>query len=80
MKIKVAVGCHGYDGPDLFFVVVECSQEQYDNGEHYVAAQEVVTENNEVDGPFWCVDENDPAKAVLGLCGFWETALEVWIG
>jgi hypothetical protein len=73
-KVKVAVGCTGHNGPDLFFVVVDCTQEQYDNGEHYEAAQGIVMENNYVGGPYWCVDENDPAKAVLTLCADWNQA------
>lgn len=73
-KVKVAVGCEGHNGPDLYFVVVDCTNEQYNEGKHYEAARGIVEENYEVGGPFWCVDQADPAKAVLTLCADWNTA------
>jgi hypothetical protein len=72
LVIKCAVGCQGGDGPELHFVRVQCTQEQYENGEHYEAASEYVTDDHNVGGPFWVVDENDPAKDVLILCNWWD--------
>ena len=71
--IKVCVGCESTNGPDLFFVKVECTDEQYENGVHYMIALDWVRENHEVDGPYWVCDENDPAKAVMDLFN-WDTA------
>lgn len=71
--IKVIVGCESEKGKDLFFVKVEATQEQIDAGLHYDAAEGIIQENYEVEGPFWSADETDPCAAVF--CHFeWETA------
>lgn len=69
--IRMCVGCQTGNGPDLMFVKVECSQEQYEQGEHYQFAVGWVEENT--DGtPCWACDENDPGKAVIQLCDNWD--------
>jgi hypothetical protein len=72
LKFCVAVGGESCNGPDLVFVIVEATPNQHENGEHYLAAQEFAKEQG-LDGPFWCVDHQDPAKAVLKLFE-WKTA------
>lgn len=79
--VKVVVACEGLDGRDLFFVKVECTQEQYDrittedhNNEHFDIARDWVRENFEVAGPYWECDEFDPcANALMGIFE-WDTA------
>ena len=72
--VKVVVTGVGYDGPDLYFVKVVCSQEKYDNGDHYEAAKNWVGENFlNVDNISWACDDKDPAKAVLTLFN-WDKA------
>jgi hypothetical protein len=45
-------------GPGLFPIKVECSQKEYDNGEHYAVA-ESAAELKRYEGPFVVIDEND---------------------
>ena len=66
MVIKCVVACYNAAGePDFYFCKVACTQEEYDNGDHYgkaVAAaldagygeQFVVFDEN--DGPAWLFD------------------------
>jgi len=64
--IKCAVFSINSNGePDIFFCKVKCSQEQYDNGEHYEKAKELAEENSY--DPVLACDENDPAGAVMQL-------------
>lgn len=72
ITVRCAVGCHGCDGPELLFVRVVCSQEQYEDGVHYETAAEGISEDLHLDGPFWVTDENDPAGIVMTLCKDWE--------
>ncbi len=63
MKIKCAVSCRSADGTPTFFpTIVHCSQEKYDNGEHYEIADAVAYAYgyetghlvyDENDGPTW---------------------------
>ena len=61
--------------PDLFFVKVRCTQEQYDNGAHYVRAK-AAAESAGYE-PFLAYDEQDSAgRAMLPLFE-WKTASTV---
>jgi hypothetical protein len=72
--VKVVVAGVGYEGPDLYFVKVVCSQEKYDNGDHYEVAKNWVGENFlNVDNINWACDDKDPAKAVMNLFN-WDRA------
>lgn len=72
MIVNMVVAAQGFAGPDLYFCKVECSQEQYDNGEHYDAAHSAAKKNG-YDGSMVAFDENDPPKAMFGLFN-WESA------
>ncbi|MFA7219056.1 MAG: hypothetical protein WC119_00830 [Synergistaceae bacterium] len=63
MKVKCTVACVNANGePDFHFVTVKCTQEQYDNGDHYDAAkQDAEKEGYE---PFLAYDENDPLMSM----------------
>ena len=65
--VKVVVAGEGHDGPNLYSVKVACSQDQYDNGNHYEAAKDYVSQIFLVDRISWACDENDPAKDVLNM-------------
>jgi hypothetical protein len=72
-KIKCVVSVVDSNGsPDFHFVIVECTEEQYNNDEHYDAAK-----NDAADigyEPYLAYDEFDNAgKAMLSLFN-WETA------
>ena len=65
-EIKCAVFALNAGGePDLFFCQVNCSEDQYRNGEHYSRAKYLAEENGY--DPFLACDENDPAGDVLQL-------------
>lgn len=79
MILRCIVACQGGEGPDLFFVKVECTQEEYDCGDHYDKAIEAAKEQN-YDEPMVAFDEKDHAgKAMLGLFE-WDTASTVIVG
>lgn len=56
--IKCVVACHGGDGPTFCYVVVNCTQEQYDDGQHYEVAKDHARDMN-FDGPMVVYDEHD---------------------
>lgn len=59
--------------PDLYFVIISCSEEQYNNGDHYQYT-ELCAMDEGYEGPFVCFDENDSAgKALLHLFA-WNTS------
>ena len=72
--VKVMVACSNASGePDFYFVKVRCTQEQYDNGDHYDAAKDAASERD-YEGAMVAFDENDSAgKAMLPLF-VWESA------
>jgi len=71
---RMMVACHDSGGmPDLYFCKVRCSNEQYNDGEHYALASRKAEENC-YEGPFVSFCEDDAAgKAMLDLFE-WETA------
>lgn len=75
-EVKCIVAAHNANGePDLFFVIVRCTEDQYDNGDHYAAANDFA-ETQGYD-PALAYDEDDSAgRAMLGLFD-WQTASSV---
>ena len=72
MIVKCLVACETGNGPDIVFVQVDCTQEQYDHGEHYRAAKDWAMDQD-YEGPMVAMDENDPAKPLFHLFE-WDTA------
>lgn len=72
MIVKVVVAAEGFNGPDLFFCKVECTEEQYDNGDHYDTAKLAASDNG-YEGSMVAFDENDDPKPLFGLFE-WKTA------
>ena len=72
MEIKCIVAATtAGDERDLFFCKVECTQDEYYNGDHYEAAKEAA--ENEGYDPSLVFDEQDPGgRAMLQLCE-WES-------
>lgn len=74
MQIKCVVACDNSEGiPDFFPCVVECSQEEYDEGNHYDSAREMALDANyggkmvvydENDGPEWLFKQLHPADTM----------------
>ena len=58
MIVKCVVACMTTDGADFYFCKVRCSEQDYDNGEHYEIA-EAAAENKGNDRPMVTYDEND---------------------
>lgn len=64
MKIQVGVMSEDANGaPDVTFHTIECSQEQYDNGDHYDMAKDLAEEDGYE--PKIAFDERDPAWRVI---------------
>jgi hypothetical protein len=58
-NIKMFVSCRNANGSaDMFVCVVEVTQDQFDNGEHYDLACDQA-EQNGYEQPFLCYDENE---------------------
>ena len=73
MKVQCCVAGEGSNGPDLWFVVIDCTNEQYENGDHYIAAKEWAT-SQDIDGPYVVFDENDPPGNNLMKLFIWASA------
>jgi len=59
MEIKCVVACRNAEGAsDFYFCKVECSEEQYDVGDHYELAEDWAREEG-YEGPMVVFDEND---------------------
>lgn len=59
MEIKCVVACRNASGEsDFYFCKVECSEEQYDVGDHYELAEDSAREEG-YEGPMVAFDEND---------------------
>lgn len=67
------VSCLNSNGePDFFFVKVQCTQEQYDNGYHYEAAKDFA--EDEGYEAYLVYDQNDPGgKAIMDKFN-WQSA------
>ena len=73
MTIKCVVACHNASGePDFYFVKVECSQVQYDNGEHYELATYVARQQG-YEAPMVVYDEKDGPQFLFEHF-IWESA------
>ncbi len=87
MKIKCLVMCRNANGEaDCVPVVVECTKKEYENGEHYDAAEGICRENG-YEPTFRVFDENEfgnLARALgLDVAEFninWKKADETWTG
>lgn len=73
MEVKCVVACHNAGGePDLFFVKVECSQDEYGYGDHYEKAESAAYDEG-YSGPMVVFDENDGPSGLFDLF-VWESA------
>lgn len=72
MIVKMVVAAQGNDGPDLYFCKVACSEEQYNEGEHYRRAEKAANDYG-YEGSMVAFDEKDPPKPLFGLFD-WDTA------
>ncbi len=72
MIVKMVVAAQGQDGPDLYFCKVDCTEQQYADGDHYDRAKEAAEENG-YEGSMIAFDEHDPPKPLFGLFN-WESA------
>lgn len=72
--VKCMVSCRNADGePDFHFVKVNCTKEQYNNGDHYTAAKySAIKEGYEDIGLVY--DENDSAGKALTQLFEWKSA------
>lgn len=79
MIVRCVVAAINGDGePDLYFVKVECSQDQYDTGIHYEAAEEAADKDGY--DPMLAYDEYDPAGTAMMHMFEWDTASLVSAG
>ena len=57
--IDVGVICRNANGePDIFWTTIYATRKEIEEGLHYDLA-EAAAQDNEYDGPFICVDEDD---------------------
>jgi hypothetical protein len=76
MVVKCVVACRNAEGAsDFYFCKVECSQDQYDNGEHYEIA-EYQARSEGYEGPMVAFDENDGPNFLFEHF-VWESATKV---
>jgi hypothetical protein len=67
MIMKCVIACSNAQGePDFAFVKVHCTQAQYDEGKHYLAAERWARADN-YEAPFVVFDENDGPDALFDL-------------
>lgn len=72
MIIRVVVVGNSYNGPDLYFCKIQCTEDEYENGLHYDGAILAALENG-YEGPMVAIDEYDDPKPLFGLFE-WDTA------
>lgn len=71
-RMIVAVGDNGQDEPDLYFCIVECTEQDVAAGRHYKRARAAAAVDNS--GPFVAFDEYSSAgKSMLPLFA-WRSA------
>ena len=75
MIVKCLVACDTGDGPDVAFVMVDCTKDQYENGEHYDAAKDWALDQD-CDAPMVVIDENDRPKPLFSHFR-WDTATTI---
>lgn len=73
MIVRCIVAGHGGDGPDLFFVQVQCGDEAYTVGDHYQGAEKWASGEG-YDGPFVVFDEKDPGGRAMMHLFEWDSA------
>jgi hypothetical protein len=73
METKVVVASFNASGePDFYFCKIECTEQQYNNGEHYERAEKAASENG-YEGPMVAFDQKDPPKPLFDLFK-WDSA------
>lgn len=72
IQVKVCVAGQGFDGPDLWFCVMEGTQEEIDSGFHYDAAKNYVASKYEMEPEFAC-DENDSCGPIMMDSFLWDS-------
>jgi hypothetical protein len=78
ITLRCIVAANNSNGePDLFFVKVTCSEDDYEHGLHYDAAAEA-SEQNGYD-PRLSFDERDPAGQAMLHLFEWDTAHTVFV-
>lgn len=76
MKKKCVVACTNANGEsDFFFCIVEGSQEQIDNGDHYDTAKDYAVESG-YEGEMVVFDEDDGPKFLFGHFA-WKSATTI---
>jgi len=74
MIIRTIIACTNANGePDLTFVKVTCTQEQFDAGYHYELA-EIWALGEGYEGPFVAFDEYDRAGETMLKLFVWKSA------
>lgn len=63
-RIKMAICCHNANGPTVCYCIINCTSEQYDNGDCYDAAIDFA-QSQGYDGPMIAADENDELGKIL---------------
>ena len=79
---QIVLACTNANGaPDFAFVQVDCSEEMFNEGEHYKAAEKFAQSELGYEGPFVCFDEKDMQGGLGFLKGqfVWESASTVTI-
>lgn len=72
LHVKTVTACTNSEGsPDFTFSVIRCTQDQYDEGDHYEAAKDQAREDG-YEGEMVVFDENDIANGPTWLIGFFE--------
>jgi len=73
MKIKCVLACHNASGePDFYFCIVQCSETEYQLGQHYDVAESFAKEQG-YEGPFVLFDEHESPDWLLERF-VWESA------
>lgn len=69
MKIRMIVACTNAQGaPDFFCCIVQCSEDEYEAGDHYDRAKAAAREDG-YSGELVAFDEYDQPTSILQL--FW---------
>lgn len=75
----VVAGVNASGEPDLYFVKVRCTEDEYDNGDHYERAREAADDDGYE--TYLTYDEHDAGgRAMVSLCHDWDTAPVVRVG